>query len=217
MLSDVEDARVEPQQKAAAVVGLCVALFLPLTYVWLTPWLASRLPQSSPSAILIVRDGLSTVLLAAILVLWERSSWNSVGLRKGTWLDWLLVVPLVVVTLCVGVAVQTVFPQGASPSALTGAPLALAIPRNLIVGVFEEFFYRGYAISRLSLLGVPIWLSVLVATVCFTLAHGHTYGFTLGLATPFAIGLIFAIFFAWRRNLGCCIVAHAIVDVIGQA
>jgi uncharacterized protein len=84
-----------------------------------------------------------------------------------------------------------------------------------VAGVTEEIVYRGYAIERLTFLTGRRWLAALLAGAAFLVAHwswGATQLILVGFAT-----LIFTSLYLWRRDLLCCMLAHALADLIGFA
>jgi len=166
----------------------------------------------APVWVLLLRDVFASVVLLAIVVLWERAPLASVGWRMPAAWEWLLVIPVVALASAAG-ALVLLFPIHGS-GMLAAAPIWLSTLRALTAASFEELFFRGYAVTRLERLGSPTWLAVLVPTLVFGFAHFRLYGFNPSLLVPLTIGVIFALLFIWRRNLPICIVSHALVDIV---
>lgn len=79
-------------------------------------------------------------------------------------------------------------------------------------GVTEEFFFRGYLQSRLSLLFNKS-VGIIVSAVLFGLLH-YNYGTLIQVLFPFYLGLIFSIFYEKYRNIYFLIIFHFVWDIV---
>ena len=97
----------------------------------------------------------------------------------------------------------TIFTSSSSPASLM--VLAFAY---LIVGIIEEFLYRGYPLFRLEPLGKG--MAVLITGVLFAAIHGL-------VAFPFILvpGLAWGLIFSKTRNILPLILLHMFVDFAG--
>ncbi|WP_369371709.1 lysostaphin resistance A-like protein [Promicromonospora sp. Populi] len=149
-------------------------------------------------------------------------SWSAFGVRRisGRWvlisvglgLVALLVtrlVVLVVVAITGGLAGD---PQGDYRSAAAGGALALTL-QLLFIAVLtpigEEFAFRGVLTNALGRYGV--WISVVVSTLVFALAHG----INLALAPAVVVGLISALLFVRTRSVWPGVIVHGVNNGLG--
>jgi len=86
----------------------------------------------------------------------------------------------------------------------------LAVVFGLVAGYREEFFFRAYLLRRMDQLGLPVALSVIIATLLFS--AGHLYQGPLGAATSAALGVLFAGVYLRTRNLHVIAVAHGLYN-----
>lgn len=88
----------------------------------------------------------------------------------------------------------------------------------LVGGFFEEFYYRGYLITRLEdiIKNRTIALSVAVLIGSTLFAFGHSYQGTLGIVINFYFAIINAVVFIYfKRNLWYAVFFHGMYDVVG--
>jgi uncharacterized protein len=79
--------------------------------------------------------------------------------------------------------------------------------------VFEEPFYRGFVITRLSEILHRRWLAALISVTAFTYAHLGYWGW----ATLIVVGfqkLVLTGLFLWRDDLGANMIAHFVTDAV---
>lgn len=82
----------------------------------------------------------------------------------------------------------------------------------VVVALSEEITFRGYLITRLTLLtGGRRWIGVLVSSIAF--ASGHLYQGLGGFVLIFVYGLMFAALFLATRSLYPGIIAHFLQDI----
>lgn len=72
----------------------------------------------------------------------------------------------------------------------------------ILVGFFEEMFFRGYVMSTMANRGNPRWLMYVVSAVVFSLAHGMNPNVSiLGLVNIALVGVLFAYMFIATNSL----------------
>ncbi|MBI3676423.1 MAG: CPBP family intramembrane metalloprotease [Proteobacteria bacterium] len=82
----------------------------------------------------------------------------------------------------------------------------------ITAGVWEELLYRGFLLWFLTPY-VGLIGAVVLSSLIFGI--GHIYQGWRGVPRTAAIGLIFAIAFAWSASLWWVMLAHAILDIYG--
>jgi membrane protease YdiL (CAAX protease family) len=166
------------------------------------------------------------IAFGALMLFWvmrvERLPLSSIGLRKPNWgtLGWGLATAVallatVMLTFAVIAPALSLKQNMTTTAGLVQVPLWLLLLTPLVAGVTEEILYRGYAIERLTFLTGRRWLAGLVAGAAFILAHWSWGGLQMiivAFATVILVGL-----YQWRRDLACCMLAHALADLIGFA
>jgi len=80
-------------------------------------------------------------------------------------------------------------------------------------GVTEEFIFRGYIISRLSLFFSNKYLPILISALLFMAVHLGYHNIS-ELIFTFLFGLIFGYHYQKYRNLKVLIIVHILVDLI---
>lgn len=72
----------------------------------------------------------------------------------------------------------------------------------ILVGFFEEMFFRGYIMSTMANRGNPRWLMYVVSAIIFSLAHGMNPNVNvLGLVNIALVGVLFAYMFIATNSL----------------
>ncbi|MHC8514663.1 lysostaphin resistance A-like protein [Sporosarcina sp. ITBMC105] len=72
----------------------------------------------------------------------------------------------------------------------------------ILVGFFEEMFFRGYVMRTMADRGNPKWLIYIVSAVIFSLAHGMNPNVSLiGLLNIALVGVLFAYMFDVTKSL----------------
>ena len=164
------------------------------------------------------------VAFAILMLLWvtrvERLKLSSVGLTRPNWgtFGWgVLATVLLMVTVMLSFALIAPMlglrQNAAATAALIDVPLWLFILTPVVAGFSEELIYRGYAVERLEFLTGRPWLAGSIAGTAFLLTHwswGGAQMIIVAFATIILTGL-----YLWRRDLWCCIFAHAAADLIG--
>jgi membrane protease YdiL (CAAX protease family) len=162
-----------------------------------------------------------TALLLGYILLLERRSLASVGWRRPSWRSLALgaaaaatmVGGMVFIYLVVYPALGLSSDEEAL-SAVQALPSWFRIILILRAAVFEELFYRGFVIERLSAISGSRSLAATVSCVAFTLAHLDYWGWAHLMVAGFG-GVILTALYMARRDLACNMVAHFATDAIG--
>ena len=213
-------------RRLPAIVGLCVAVFLPMSSVLalLVPSLSSAISRSvgiswhSASAI---SDAFGLLFDAGLLLLlvryWERMKFESVGLKMPSFFDVasaLLFSLANFYLIALRYRLKSALPTGLGLYS-QGSWLSLPHPvwlTLLIADVFEEELgARAYVIERLDSWSGSAWLAGGVSWFASLLMHIRSYGIVGGLRRAPMMLLLTALYL-WRRNLPICMLAHFLMD-----
>ncbi len=187
-----------------------------------------------PLASLLVRgDGLTelvgreivfwllTVALIAYVRLFERRPMSSVGLGWPKWGSVVFGLGGAVATVgAMALMYMSVLPSlGVSPNqsavdGLTALPAWFRVLLIIRAAVFEELFYRGFMIERLTQITGRRWLAALISLVAFTLAHLSYWGWVHLIIAGLG-GLVLTGLYLWRRDLAANMIAHFATDAVG--
>lgn len=203
-----------------ALAGLCSALVFGMVPLgkWLAP--GDSLPH------LLVREGLWWTY-AAVLLAWlhfaEKLPLSSIGLRRVTWKSFVFALLAAFASIAImGVQFSIVIPRLhldasqvlAQQRALLALPYWLRVLLVLRAGVVEEILFRGYLMEKIRQLTGSVALAVLVSVATFTFAHLAGWGW-VQLIPVAAIGLLFALLYAGRRDLPSNMLGHFLTDAAG--
>jgi membrane protease YdiL (CAAX protease family) len=83
----------------------------------------------------------------------------------------------------------------------------------LTAGVTEELIFRGYILTRLSLMFKNRYIPVIISALLFAALH-YSYRSLRELIFTFLIGLIFGLYYQKYRNIKVLIVVHFMIDMI---
>lgn len=83
----------------------------------------------------------------------------------------------------------------------------------ITAGVTEEIIFRGYLQQRIELIFKSPLTGIIISSVFFGLAHSF-YGTIQQVAIPFAIGIIFSIYYFKYKNIYVLMVFHFLFDYI---
>lgn len=203
------------------IAGLAIALLLPqLPFgTWLN---ADKGGISAQIAIEAIFWGLG---LAAVLwvLLVERRPLSSIGIRAPTLgtFGW-AAVATVALMASVMLSYALILPMlglkmnESAIRSITGLPLALQAAVFLRAGVVEEILFRGYPIERVLELTRSKWAAGLAPGAVFIAGHYTFWGLEQLIILAFGT-VILTLLYLWRRDLICCMVAHAATDIIGFA
>ena len=163
-------------------------------------------------------------LMATLLLLYvlrvERRPLQSIGLRTPDWrtLIWgvggaaAMVAGMALIYLVVfpamGVAEEEQLGE------LQSLPLWFRVGLVTRAAVFEELYYRGFAIERITELTGRRWVAALASLLLFTLAHLGYWGWAHLLVAGFG-GLVLTVLYLLRRDLGAAMLAHWLTDAVG--
>ena len=86
------------------------------------------------------------------------------------------------------------------------------IALSISAGVAEELCFRGFVITRLTILTGSIWPGVLIGSLSFGL--GHLYQGWAGVVIIGIYGVLFSLLFVARGSLVPCIIAHMLQDIL---
>ena len=162
-----------------------------------------------------------TLLLIGFIVVVERRPLSSIGLHRPTWKT--LVFGLVgAVVMVAGMAAiyLVIFPRlglsanEATTNAVMATPAWFRVMLVLRAAVFEEIFYRGFMIERLTELSGSRPLAALISLLAFTLAHLNGWGAPHLIIAGFG-GVVLTGLYLLRRDLASNMVAHFLTDAVG--
>ena len=102
----------------------------------------------------------------------------------------------------------------ATTIAVKAMPLWFRVILILRAAVFEEIFYRGFVIERLTELTRLRWLAALISLTAFTQAHLSGWGWAHLMIAGFG-GIALTVLYLLRRDLASNIVAHLLTDAVG--
>jgi membrane protease YdiL (CAAX protease family) len=81
----------------------------------------------------------------------------------------------------------------------------------LSASISEESAFRGFVLTRLNFYVRNWWLTILIASLSFSL--GHLYQGPAGMVFAGVYGVFFSLIFLWRKSLTPCITAHFLQDI----
>ena len=206
----LDDGRPEPTRTPAGIVATCVGLLIALVLPQVPIW-------RSMGGGLAFHWSITGVLLAYILLV-ERRSVASIGLRLPTWKSFAFGIPVALI-LIVGavVTLYVVFPalhRHMSRAALDNVlhtPWWLRFLRVTRAAVTEEVCYRGYTIERVQELTGRKWIAFVVSVAAFTYSHLGYFGWAYLIYVGFG-GVVSGLYYLWRRDLTSNIIAHFVAD-----
>lgn len=89
---------------------------------------------------------------------------------------------------------------------------ALAVFTAITAGITEEYFFRGYLQSRLTILFNKN-IGIVVSALLFGLLH-YNYGTLIQVLFPFYLGLVFSLFYDKYRNIRFLMALHFVWDAV---
>jgi uncharacterized protein len=221
---DTKQIRVEYEKRGGTASGGALKVSAVAVMVVLQMPLAGRLFPGEGLGALVEREGVYWALsglLIGYIVLVERRPLSSVNLRRPTWKSFAFGTATAVLMVA-GIALlyAAVLPVlGPSASAgrldtIKALPAWFRVMLILRAAAFEELFYRGFVIERLTDLTGLRWLAAVISVTAFTLAHLEYWGWAHLLIAGFA-GCLLTGLYIWRRDLACNMIAHLLTDGIG--
>lgn len=99
-------------------------------------------------------------------------------------------------------------------AALASHPIPIILLLAAMGAIAEEIIFRSVLISQLEAATSRPWLAGLLSVSVFTCAHASGWGPSqiIFAAVP---GLVWTLFFLWKRNLWICMIAHFLMDALG--
>ena len=177
--------------------------------------------STNPSGLVLAAQLISTILPAAIVILYcrflERRSLASMGfVKKNAVPSYLIGIVagfvLFSATLLISFAVGAVKYSGAGIE--NGGLFALLCFGWLLQGAEEEILCRGYFMPSLST-KMPLWAAALISSVFFSVLHIANGGFNLIVFVNLTLtGLMFAVLAIRFDNLWVCCAAHSIWNLV---
>jgi len=164
---------------------------------------------------------LCTLALILFIRIMERRPLSSIGLHRPSWKSAIFGV-LGAIAMVAGMAAiyMLMFPalgfsaNEAMTASIKAMPLWFRIFLILRAAVFEEIFYRGFMIERLTELTRLRWLAALVSLGAFTLAHLNGWGAAHLIIAGYG-GIVLTTLYLLRKDLPCNMLAHLLTDAIG--
>lgn len=204
----------------ATIAGLSIALFGLLGVAWLTRGGGAETIRRN-HAIAVAGISVMAGVVLAVVVFWEKQPLASIGLVPPT-LDGVM--------LGAGIATAFLYVIGPLLMSLPGwfglpgfdsgrqrvqrLPVWHLVITIILAGSAEEILLRGYGIERLALITGSLVLACILSAAASALAHVPLWGW--GPVLPlFVSGLIFAVLYAWLRDLTPLIIAHVVTDMAG--
>lgn len=207
--------REQPWQAALLAVG-AVALFPAAS--WIVPgWVTGSSARVVAHAA--VQIGLALALVALAL---RVAGAGRLGLRRPdlATLGWGLA-GLLASLLGGGIAIGLAHALGsagqseAEMARLTAHPAWVLLLIALTAGLTEEIAFRGVLIDRLArLAGGRTWLGAALSLGIFAGLHANAWG-PVQVLLVIPPGLAMTLVFLRTRDLGACVLAHALTDAIG--
>jgi len=200
---------------SSGAITLMVVLALPLS-----GWLVHGSSLTAVAGRELVFWALTLVLIAYVHLV-ERRSISSIGLKPLKWKTIVFgVLGAFVMVAGMAFIYLVIFPAlGLSPNE-PGTVAMIALPfwlRVLIIvraAVFEEIFFRGFMIERLTEILGSRWGAAAVSLAAFTFLHLGYWGWAHLMIAGFG-GIVLTALYLWRRDLTANMIAHLLTDAIG--
>jgi uncharacterized protein len=164
---------------------------------------------------------LATAFILVYVCFVERRPLASIGLKLPTWKSfvWGALAALVTIASMAGIYLVLFPVLHLSENAAAMASITHLAPwlNALIIAraaVFEEVFYRGFTIERITELTHLRWLAAVISLATFTYAHLSYWGWSHLIVAGFG-GLVLTGLYLWRRDLVSNMIAHFLTDYIG--
>lgn len=210
------DRRRSSPAVTVATILLLIVFDLPIVG-WLVPGSSFRALIGGEC----IYWAIAGILVACVLFI-ERRPLSSIGLKRPTWKNALF--GLAGAAGMIGGAVLLygiVFPAlglqlnqaAAGLSALQSMPRWFQILLAARAAVFEEIFYRGFAIERLDEITGSRWLAALISLAAFTYAHLSYWGWIQLIVVAFQ-GAVLTGLYLFRRDLSATMTAHFVTDIV---
>jgi membrane protease YdiL (CAAX protease family) len=158
-------------------------------------------------------------LLIFLIVLKEKENLSSIGLKGFNFSNliigvifWLLISSfLMALSLILQLNKLVTPPEVSYLLPRTQAQKILWVIMASSASLSEESAFRGFILTRLNFYLKSWWLTILVASLSFSL--GHLYQGLIGMIFAGIYGVAFSLLFLWRKSLTPCITAHFLQDL----
>jgi membrane protease YdiL (CAAX protease family) len=197
---------------------IALGTFLILPQLPLSDWIAPGAEAGGVVAF-VKWLGLALAVIAWVMLV-EKRSLSSIGIRRPGWdtLVWALVMTAALVA-SIMLSYALILPalglemNRVAAKSITELSIASQLALFVRAAVTEEILFRGYPIERLLELTRSKWIAALLPGAFFIGGH---YWWGAGQMVVVALGTaIFSLFYLWRRDLLCCMIAHFAADLIG--
>lgn len=163
---------------------------------------------------------LMTAFLLLYVLRFERRPLRSLGLKKPDWrsLVWAVAGTAAAIAGMAFVYI-VVFPADGQHGqeqlgALQALPLWLLVGMITRAAVFEELYYRGFAIERITEWTGRRWLGATLSLLLFTYAHLEYWGWQHLVVAGWG-GIVLTALYLLRRDLAAAMLAHWLIDIVG--
>jgi uncharacterized protein len=198
----------------AATLALLVVIALPIA-----GWIA---PGESLSALLrgeaVYWAATCAIVLYVLFV--ERRPLASIGLSKPSWRSVVFGLLAAAAALLGAIFIYVVVlpaigqqPNQAQLEKIQRMPVWFECMLLLRAPIFEEIFYRGFAISRLTEILRSRWLAAAISLAAFTLAHLSYWGWSALIPVAYE-GAVLTALYLWRGDLVANMIAHFTTDFV---
>ena len=198
------------------LAGLLIMIVLALPFVGL-------LCPGDTFAAQVGREGiywLCTLALVGFVRIVERRPFSSIGLNRPTWKTGVFgIVGAAAMVAGMATIYIVIFPvlgvsaNESMTASIKSMPLWFRIFLILRAAAFEELFYRGFMIERLTELTRLRWPAALVSLGAFTLAHVNGWGWAHLMIAGFG-GIVLTMLYLIRKDLACNMLAHFVTDAV---
>lgn len=201
--------RIDVRARVTATVLVLIVMQLPLGNLLPGSGLATQVARE------VLFCSLTALLLAYILLV-ERRPIASIGLKWPTWKSfaWGLAGAMVMIAGFMAIYL-IIFPalgvQEAELDTVKSMPAWLQLVLIARAALFEETYYRGFAIERLTELTNSRALAALISLVAFTFAHLTVWGWPHLIVAAFG-GIVLTGLYLFRRDLSACMIAHFVTN-----
>lgn len=162
-----------------------------------------------------------SALLVGYILLIERRPLSSVGLRAPGWKSWAFGIATAAIMIAGMACIYLVMFPALGLSANEGAlgaiqatPVWFRAAVILRAAWFEELFFRGFMIERLTEITGMRSVAAVISLLAFTFAHLSYWGWAHLLVAGFGGALLTGLYLL-RRDLSCNMIAHLLTDAIG--
>jgi membrane protease YdiL (CAAX protease family) len=205
---------IEARKRPFAAIPVLILLQLPL---------AGYIVPGAGFARQVEREAIFWALTAALILyirFAERRPFSSVGLGGPRWKSLVFgIAGGLVVTAAFAAVYFIIFPAlrlADNPGAIDAVmqlPPWFKLALLMRAAVFEELFYRGFAIERLTELTGSRWIAAAISLAAFTIAHLDYWGWA-HLILAATGGAILTALYLWRRDLVANMIAHFLTDAL---